>query len=178
MKKVFTILLFVLTSFSFGQTSKDTIKGKLDVKLLNTLLLDLCNQRTSGDNFYKQSHPVTRECAEYQSSYLSVFNPVDVLFHKNEFNHQGLSFKTLSDRKKHFDKNRELCCMTEICSFVVVKYGKTTYLELANHILDNFEKSPHHRTAIFESYPYGDFSTTNGVREGQKGVYVTGVFCR
>jgi len=180
MKKSFLILFFLLYSFSFAQTSGDTIKGSINVKFLNTLVLEVCNKKALDSLIpNKKTNDVTRKCAEYQSSYLSNFRPPKEKFHDNQYSYRNIFLPSLSDRVSEFNKPKSLIgSSSEICSFIVVKYGKTTYGELANYIIDKFIKSPSHASAIFTSYPYGDFSCTEGIWEGQKGVYVTGVFSR
>jgi hypothetical protein len=176
MRKTFLILFFLLYSFSFAQTSGDTIKGSINVKFLNSLVLDLCNQKTSDSSVFKKSNPITFKCAEYQSSYMSKYS---ICTHDNDKIHKGVLLEDIVDRRDNFNLNQELRgSMGEVCTFAVFEYGKTTYEELAIHIMNNFFGSTPHRKTIFISYPYGNFSCTEGTWKGQKGVYVTGFFSR
>jgi hypothetical protein len=176
MKKVFTILFLFLHNFSFSQSKEDVIIKPIDIGYLNSLVLDLCNQRTLDSSVHKTSNPVTFKCAEYQSSYMAKYS---VCTHDNDKVHKGVLLKDIVDRRDNFNLNQELRgSMGEVCTFAVFEYGKTTYEELAVHIMNNFFGSTPHRKTIFISYPYGNFSCTEGTWGGQKGVYVTGFFSR
>jgi hypothetical protein len=174
MRLLITSLLLFLHNFSFSQSKEDIIIKPIDIGYLNSLVLELCNQRTSDSSIHKTSNPVTFKCAEYQSSYMSRYS---ICTHQNNKEHRGVTLNDMSDRLKRFNRPITISfAASEICTFAVFKYGVTTYEELANHILDNFYNSKDHKLAILTKYKYGDFSCSEGVWNGQKGVYVTGFF--
>lgn len=176
MKKFILLIIFVLSGFSFAQTSNDIVVYPINTKFLNSLVLELCNQMTSNSGVVKKSHPVTFKCAEYQSSYQAKFS---VCTHNNTEHFRGYLLESVVNRREVFNKPEQLMgSMAEICTFATVDYGVTTYGELAKHIMSNFFESSPHKKAILNDYPYGDFSCTQGVYKGQKGVYVTGMFSR
>ena len=174
MRLLITSLLLFLHNFSFSQSKEDIIIKPIDIGYLNSLVLELCNQRTSDSSIHKTSNPVTFKCAEYQSSYMSRYS---ICTHNNDSLHRGVKLENMSQRLDRFNRSKVLKgSASEICTFATFKYGKTTYTELANHILDNFYRSESHMDAILTKYKYGDFSCSEGVWNGQKGVYVTGFF--
>jgi hypothetical protein len=174
MKKLFLILLLIIHNFSFSQSKEDVIVKPVNVGYLNSLVLELCNQRTLDSSVFKTSNPVTFKCAEYQSSYMARYS---VCTHNNDKVHRGVLLSNMSQRLERFNKPKVVGgSASEICTFATFKYGKTTYVQLANHILNNFYRSESHMDAILTKYKYGNFSCTEGVWEGQKGVYVTGFF--
>jgi hypothetical protein len=176
MRLLFVLVFLIVHNFSFSQAKEDVIINPIDIGYLNSLVLELCNQRTLDSSVLKNSNPVTFKCAEYQSSYMSKYS---VCTHKNDKVHRGVLLGDINDRLSRFNKPKIITGNSEeICTFATFKYGKTTYEELANHILNNFYSSKSHKNAILKTYPYGDFSCTEGVWEGQKGVYVTGFFSR
>ena len=176
MKLLFTLLLLFIHNFSFSQSKEDVIIKPIDIGYLNSLVLELCNQRTADSSVVKTSNIVTFKCAEYQSSYMARYS---ICTHKNDSLHRGVKLENMSQRLGRFNKSKLVRgSASEICTFATFKYGKTTYVELANHILNNFYSSESHMDAILTRYKYGDFSCTEGIWEGQKGVYVTGVFSR
>jgi hypothetical protein len=175
MKKVFTLLVSVLFGVSFAQTRKDTITGNVDINYLNSLVLQVCNERTKDHSVSKTSNTITFKCAEYQSSYMAKYS---VCTHDDNMLHKGVKLVTIVDRKKYFDKNNEIYSIAEVCTFAYFEKGVVTYEDLANHVIDNFFKSTPHRNTILNDYPYGNFSCTLGTYDGQRGVYVTGFFSR
>jgi hypothetical protein len=176
MKKLATLLFLLLIGVSFAQTSQDIITQPIDIKYLNSLVLKTCNDRTPNLNVLKQSHPLTFQCAEYQSAYQSKYS---VCTHTDTTYFRGYHLKTIVNRMEFFNKSVQVNgSIAEICTFATIDYGETTYGELATHIIDNFFGSNPHRKTIMIDYPYGDFSCTQGVYDGQKGVYVTGFFSR
>lgn len=176
MKKFVLLIIFVLSGFSFAQTSKDVITYPINVKYLNSLVLETCNQRTASVGILKQSNQVTFKCAEYQSAYQSKYS---ICTHDNDKYFRGQLLSTMVNRREFFNKPVELMgSMSEVCTFATFTYGVTTYGDLSNHILDNFFSSPPHKKTIFNNYPYGNFACTYGKYEGFEGVYVTGFFSR
>ena len=176
MRKIFLLVVFVLTGFSFAQTSQDVITQPINIVYLNSLVLKTCNDRTPNLRVLKQPHPVTFKCAEYQSAYQSKYS---VCTHTDTTYFRGVHLKTIANRIEFFNKPVQLNgSIAEICTFATINYGVTTYGELATHIIDNFFGSVPHRKTIMIDYPYGNFSCTQGIYDGQKGVYVTGFFSR
>ena len=176
MKKMFLLVVFVLSGFSFAQTSQDIVTYPININYLNSLVLKTCNERTPNLSVLKKSNPVTFKCAEYQSAYQANYR---VCTHTDTEYFRGYRLETINSRKEIFNKPKQLDgSIAEICTFATINYGVTTYGELANHIMDNFFNSNPHRKTIMIDYPFGDFSCTQGVYNGQKGVYVTGVFSR
>jgi|LakMenEpi03Aug12_release.lakeMendotaPanAssembly.Ray.scaffolds.fasta_scaffold127382_3 hypothetical protein len=174
MKLLFTLALLVINNFSFSQSKEDVIIKPINIGYLNSLVLELCNQRTNDSSVFKTSSLVTFKCAEYQSSYMSKYS---ICTHNNDYVHRGVILENMRQRLDRFNEPKVVSgSASEICTFATFNYGKTTYSELANHILNNFYRSKSHMDAILTRYKYGNFSCTEGVWEGQKGVYVTGFF--
>jgi len=173
MKKLVTLLSLLLSVVGFTQTRKDIVPNNIDINYLNSLVLQICNERTKDSSVFKTTSSVTFKCAEYQSSYMAKYS---ICTHNNLNTHRGVTLKTIVDRKKYFDKS-SVNSIAEICTFATVT-KKVTYEELANTIIDNYFLSSVHKKTIFNDYPYGSFSCTVGTYEGQNGVYVTGFFSR
>jgi hypothetical protein len=172
MKKLVTLLVLFLSVVGFTQTRKDIVPINIDINYLDSLVLQICNERTKDSLVVKTRNSVTFKCAEYQSSYMAKYS---ICTHNNSNTHRGVTLKTIADRKKYFDKT-SINSIAEICTFTTT--NKMTYEELANRIIDNYFLSPAHKKTIFNDYPYGSFSCTVGTYKGQNGVYVTGFFSR
>jgi len=173
MKKLITLLFLVLSGISYSQTMSDIVPKNIDINYINSLVLQICNERTKDSSVFKIPNSFTFECAEYQSSYMAKYS---VCTHKDLNIHKGVILTSISDRKNYFDKNGELTSIAEVCTFATI--DEITYEELANKIIDNFFSSTPHRKTIFNNYPYGSFSCSYGTYDGQSGVYVTGFFSR
>jgi hypothetical protein len=173
MKGLITLLVLFLSGVSYSQTRKDIIPNNIDINYLNSLVLQICNERTKDSSVFKTSNSTTFKCAEYQSSYMSKYS---VCTHNNVNTHKGVVLSSITDRKKYFDKNGQLLSIAEICTFSPLE--KMTYEDLANRIIDNFFLSEPHKKTIFNNYDYGSFSCSLGTYKGQTGVYVTGFFSR
>ena len=175
MRKLFTLLFLFLFSVGLAQTRKDTITGSVDIEYLNSLVLQICNERTKSSNVFKTPTTTTFKCAEYQSSYMAKYS---VCTHDNDKVHRGIILPDIRDRVNYFNKGGQPTSISEICTFSYFDIGEITYEELANNIMNNYFNSEPHRKTIFVSYPYGNFSCTLGTYKGGGGVYVTGFFSR
>ena len=103
MKLLFTLLLLFIHNFSFSQSKEDVIIKPIDIGYLNSLVLELCNQRTADSSVVKTSNIVTFKCAEYQSSYMARYS---ICTHKNDSLHRGVKLENMSQRLGRFNKSK------------------------------------------------------------------------
>lgn len=199
MKKILIVLSLMITSLVSGQTRKDTIKGTLNIQLLNSVLLEVSNEMTK-DTYVKldsvtktfielygkdsgvvhKYHGLNFKAAEYQSSYLAknvtVYNPKDN-WHRNYKTHRGVLLHDVVERVDYFDPKKTVSVCAEICTIGYL-HKAVTYEDLAKQVINNFFGSFPHRRALLSDRPYLSFSSTEGMfgfNGEYKCVFVVGV---
>ena len=175
MRKIFLLVVFVLTGFSFAQTSKDVVTLPINTTYLNSLVLEICNQRSG---IVREYNDILGKCSEYQSTYMAKYN---VCVHDDTLTHKGVILFDHESRESFFDKKDEINVKSEICCFIILKNNDITYYQLSNKIYDKFYSSDSHKSSLINpNYTLTSFSCTYGVYKGEYGVYygvyVTGVF--
>lgn len=175
MKNILVILFVVLVNSCFGQSRKDTVVfDKINVTYLNSIVLEICNERIKDSGVVHKYNEVNFKCAEYQSSYMANYS---ICTHKNNKSYRGVFLTEPIDRRNYFDKSGVLNIGAEICTVKTLQ-TKMTYEDLANGILNNFFKSEPHRKTIMIDYPYLSFSCTVGSYNGYNAVFVAGYLSR
>lgn len=189
MKNILTILSIFLFGVLNAQTRKDTIGNNLNIKYLNSLLLEVSNEITKDSGITYKYNDIAFKCAEYQSSYLSVNAKIhnqNKNWHRNYKEHRGVLLNSLSDRQKYFDTKQTLGSVAENCTLEYLD-PSMTYETLAKSTIQNFLDSEPHKNVLlgkiiklkFLSYSAteGTYTFHNGIGVvTEKVVFVVGYF--
>jgi len=177
MKNILTILSIFLFGVLNAQTRKETIGNNLNIKYLNSLLLEVSNEITKDSGVTYLYNEVAFKCAEYQSSYLAANAKVhnqNKNWHHNAKEHRGVLLNGVEDRQKYFDKKQTLGCAGEICTLEYLN-PSMTYETLAKSIVQKFLNSTRHKKILLSKIIEFDFltySATEGTYTFHNGIGV------